>query len=158
MGVHVRVLRDATGFTELPLHLAYRLHAVLGDREVLWADSDVEVHRPAEGPATLAGRVVVFTSVAVLVLVLDGTALRPGPDDATVAVDVWSRRALRGVRLDAADNSHPAWETAWGTPWPRGARVRLAYDGRDDLVLPLSGGAAGGLAELLPLLVDDLGR
>lgn len=151
----VRVLREATGFPALPLHVAYRLHAVLGDHEVLWADSDVNVRQPDQGPQKLGGSIVIFTATTVVQLKLDGTALRPQPDERTVALEAWPRSALRSLRFEAAENADTDWESAWNAPWPRGGRARLTYEGQTVVVLPLSQ-TGDGLADLLPQLLDDL--
>ena len=155
----VRELRLVTGWPALPPHVAYRVAALLGTEPLLYADSNVDITR-RPGDDVLNGRIIAFTADTVVLLVLTDVTLRPESDvAATVDVQAWARRDLKGVVVGGSRNTDDVWMSAQQVLWPRKAVVGLFYDGRPEpVVLPLSDTGADRLGDFMPTLTKDLAR
>jgi hypothetical protein len=149
-------LRRATGFQALLAHVIQRVHTLVGDDLIVYADSNVDIERAASGDI-LNGTLVVFTTNVVVRLALEGTTARASDNSATVTAEAWARRDLRHVALPTEGSDDAGWQPSqWGGP-PTALRVRLEYrDVGHRLELPLRPSAQEVLAALLPTLMRDL--
>lgn len=153
-----------------PPHLVWRLVALLGDETLRHIDSDLS---PTTSPRLCSGSVVAFTdSRVVCATVLDGPVQHRPQDGETfsVRVETWSRAALR--RLEMAPEKEPGWRNSdggWsnlfgnelGRPeGPTDMAVKLEYDQRPAITLPLPGQSlglrTGMLFDFLPALLADV--
>lgn len=147
----------ATGLSQMPLHVIFRMAAVVGHDPLVFLDGDVDIDREQRSQ-TLSGTLVGFTDRVGLRVILDGVGVRPNSDAAaTVSVEAWSRRTLTGLALRRHDNTDDTWVSAQHLLWPRGAHVQLTYrDMSEPLVLPLSNVGGDELGSLVPTLTADL--
>lgn len=151
----------------LPLHVLHRVAVFLASPEDLQHAEAVVKH---EDNQTLSGRVVLLTSVHVVLAVFTESTraarFHEVPRDAyTVSVSVWGRRSLVGLQLvpdsSTGHNGDAFWEEDWKDGWPPSAPPTLTFDDGETLQLPLqpdSAGAGARLSQLLPSLLADLSR
>lgn len=152
---------------ELPWHVLRRVAVFLASPEDLQHAEAVVRH---EDDQTLSGRVVLLTSVQIVLAVFTESTraarFREVPRDAyTVSVSVRGRRSLVGLELVPdplmRHNGDAFWEEDWKDGWPPSAPVTLTFDDGETLQLPLqpdSTGVGGRLSQLLPSLLEDLTR
>lgn len=140
---------------ELPTHVPYRVAVLLGEGEIRYLDTSLR-----QGALTLPWRVIAMNDNRVVVVEVAALPEKYDATQATASASVWSRSALRELRVptDASDggNADNTWSNG-SEGWPRGGVADLVYDGRDEpLRLPLTWHTSSELRSLLPSLLDDL--
>lgn len=142
-----RELAKTCGWASYPGHALSRLAALLGDREVLYADEQLEV-----SDGRLSGTLWVFTASHLFKAELNGA--RTNPEDhssstVTVTVVPWKVESLEVVGSDSN------WFQTYH--WPAKARVTVHATGLDPVTLPMTDSRREMFAAYLPTLVASVG-